>query len=151
MLYAVCPSPIFNSKSRAIPGHIFITKTKFSFILVPDASLIFARQFITLCYMPYASRSRAIMKTKNHTKTHSKIIRSSYLPLLRGSPCERGVTLAQFRVNYSSPPLSSGGPLLVVAWFAHAQSDRYFSIEEKYQSVSFLSSEARTDSASFCK
>ena len=50
-----------------------------------------------------------------------------------GSP----VTLAQFRVNYSSPPLSSGGPLLVVAWFARAQSRRTFSIEEKYQSVSF--------------
>ena len=46
--------------------------------------------------------------------------------------------VSAFRVNYMSPPLNRGGPLLVVAWFAHAQSDRYFSIEEKYQSVSFL-------------
>ena len=64
--------------------------------------------------------------------------------------CPQGhvtVTVGAFRVTYMSPPLSSGGPLLVVAWFAHAQSDRYFSIEEKYQSVSFLSSEARIYSA----
>jgi len=43
MLHAVCPSSISNPKSRAIPGHIFITKIKFSFILAPDAPLIFAR------------------------------------------------------------------------------------------------------------
>ena len=48
------------------------------------------------------------------------------------------VTLAQFRVNYSSPPLSSGGPLLVVAWFAHAQSRRIFFHRGKISISQFL-------------
>ena len=55
MLHAVCPSPILNFKSRAIPGHIFITCSKFSFILAPDAALIFARHLshYASCLMPH--------------------------------------------------------------------------------------------------
>ena len=101
--------------------------------------------------MPYASRSRAIMKTKNHKKTHSKIIRSSYLPLLRGSPCERGVTLAHSALTIRPHPYS----MVVPYWLLHGSptlnQEGYFSIEEKYQSVSFLSSEARIYFRVICK
>ena len=55
MLHAVCPSPTLNFKSRAIPGHIFITCSKFSFILAPDAPRIFARHLsqYASCLMPH--------------------------------------------------------------------------------------------------
>ena len=76
MLYAVCPSPIFNFKSRAIPGHIFITKSKFSFILVPDAPRIFARHLshYASCYMPH---DRALYR--NEELSQNKTLRSSDL------------------------------------------------------------------------
>ena len=126
MLHAVCPSPTLNFNLGPYQV-IFIISFK---ILVYSSSWRRAdlcSPFITLCLMPYASRSRAYrIRRIIHKIFHAKIIRSSLLPLLRGSPCERGVTLAQFRVNYMSPPLIRGGPLLVVAWFAHAQSRRIF-------------------------
>ena len=86
MLHAVCPSPISNPKSRAIPGHVYITSSKFSFILVPDAALIFARHLshYASCLMPH---DRALIEYEELYKIfHAKIIRSSYFPFYAAHP-----------------------------------------------------------------
>ena len=48
-------------------------------------------------------------------KLYAKIIRSSYLTLLRGSPCERGVTLAHSALTICPHPYS----VVVPYWLLH--------------------------------
>ena len=115
---------------------------------------IFALQMLLWLFNTVTGPNRSFMRAKTEElskKLYAKIIRSSYLPLLRGSPCERGVTLAHSALTKCPHPYS----VVVPYWLLHGSptlnQEGYFSIEEKYHSVSFLSSEARIYSACYCK
>ena len=138
-LYALVQSSIPNlGHTRSYFHH----KSKFSFILVLTRrwSLLANLSHYATCLMLH---DRALLWKRRIIKTHSKIIRSSYLPLLRGSPCERDVTLAHFALTIRPHPYL----VVVPYWLLHGSPTLnqigIFLSKKKYQSVSFLSSEAR--------
>ena len=137
MLHAVCPSLNLNFKSRAIPGHISFTRFDSRFISSTwHAADLCSPIYHDTCLMPYASRSRPYPNERINYKIKNFTLRSSDLLIcLARLPCERGVTVTHCVTHFSDRGMC-GGLLLVVAWFAHAQSSKIFSsLENITQSV----------------
>ena len=68
---------------------------------------IFALQMPLWLFNTVTGSNRSFMPAKTEElskKLYAKIIRSSYLTLLRGSPCERGVTLAHSALTICPHP-----------------------------------------------